>query len=606
MRRIIAILSLAILVVSCSSGNDPVMEPDGDVVETDGDLSIDTEPDTDDAVTEQDTDPAEDGDIDIIDDVEDIDDVDDVDDADVQAETEPDVVTEEDSADQVETPDGDVTEADPEPELEPDPEPEPDVVDDVDDVDDVELVDTVDDVDDVDSDPDLVDTDPDPVDTDPDPVDTDPDVVDDADPEPELADPDPEPELEPELDPEPEIDTDEDVISNTDEYLVRAMMAGERTPENVFATISWSGGWPVETSMDSFIFCHWWNDGVWALAGDVNDWSPASMTRYGDVSCIELAIASPEGSRYKFVESVGNTWMADPWARSYEYDDNGEFSYVRPPTDTHRIDRWSHLDPYDDLEPRTLRVYVPAGAGPWPVLYMHDGQNLFNPNGIWGGWHMQDAVSTAGVPTLIVGIDNTSERLQEYTHVDDQREDIGLIVSKGIRYAQLVQEVIRPHIEAVYGSTGHDGVMGSSMGGLASLHIANLYPADFDFAGSLSGSLYWGRLELANPLMVELYTSVGVLPLVVYADSGGSDGGDGCSDGNSDGFPVDDPNDSDSYCATRHFVDSLATMGYVWDTNLFHWHEYQAEHNEAAWAARVYRPLSIFLWSGGYLDAPLP
>src|SRR5690242_18997616 len=65
------------------------------------------------------------------------------------------------------------------------------------------------------------------------------------------------------------------------------------------------------------------------------------------------------------------------------------------------------------MEPRTVRVFVPAG----PItheLYAHDGENLFDPNGPFGGWHLQDS-APAGM--LIVGIDNTPARMDEYTAV---------------------------------------------------------------------------------------------------------------------------------------------------------------------------------------------
>ena len=82
---------------------------------------------------------------------------------------------------------------------------------------------------------------------------------------------------------------------------------------------------------------------------------------------------------------------------------------------------------------------------------------------------------------------------------------------------------------------------------------------------------------------------------MVFVDSGGSDGGDGCTDPDADGLPEDDPNQSDNYCTNRQFADALSGAGYTWNTDLYHWHEVDAPHNEAAWAARVDRPLGIFL-----------
>jgi S-formylglutathione hydrolase FrmB len=137
--------------------------------------------------------------------------------------------------------------------------------------------------------------------------------------------------------------------------------------------------------------------------------------------------------------------------------------------------------------------------------------------------------------------------------------------------------------------------MGSSLGGLISLHIADTYPDRYDFVASLSGTLGWGRFGQENPVMEEIYVAAGHRDFAIYVDSGGDDGGDGCDDADGDGFVEDDPNDGDNYCANRAFADAMAGNGYTWEQDLWHWHDAGAEHNEAAWAGRVDMPLSIFL-----------
>ena len=196
---------------------------------------------------------------------------------------------------------------------------------------------------------------------------------------------------------------------------------------------------------------------------------------------------------------------------------------------------------------------------------------------------------------LVVGIANTPYRMDEYTHVPD---DIGygyLIGGQAEAYAALVEDQIRPHIEATYGTTGKDGVLGSSLGGLVSLYIAERYPGRYDFAASLSGTLGWGRFAEDNDTIEELWLAAPPPETAVYVDSGGDPGGAGCVDPDGDGFPEDDPDASDNYCETRHFADALAASGYTWDVDLFHWWEPDAPHNEAAWASRVGMPLDLFL-----------
>jgi len=383
----------------------------------------------------------------------------------------------------------------------------------------------------------------------------------------------------------------------TDEEVIRALIDGTGPAlQSALHQVAWNGGFPVHTGQDTWLFVVE-SDGqsAWSLAGDFDGWTPEAMTQADGFFWAEKSIASPAGQPYKFTHDT--TWVADRWARSYEYDTNGQISFVKPPTDRPRIDRWPDLQG-QGLLPRDLRVLVPAGTGPWPVLYAQDGQNLFDPNAIWGGWHLQDAVAALDAPILVVGIDITANRLDEYAPTVDEIDAGGSqpLVAGGEAdaYAALVEQDIRPHIEAVYGSTGLDGVLGSSMGGLVSLYIALQYPNDFDFAASMSGTLGWGRFGDSNPTVEEDYVAAGIQPFTIYVDSGGDDGGDGCTDPDLDGFPEDDPNDSDNYCMTRHFADAMATLGYVYDDNLFHWWEQGATHDEVHWAARVGRPLGIF------------
>jgi hypothetical protein len=226
------------------------------------------------------------------------------------------------------------------------------------------------------------------------------------------------------------------------------------------------------------------------------------------------------------------------------------------------------------------------------VLYAEDGQNLFDPEAIWGGWRLPEALAGRD-PLLVVGIDNTPDRFDEYTHVPD---DIGqgLMGGDGDAYATLIEDHVRPHVEAVYGSTGLDGLMGSSLGGLISLHVAWRNPGRYDFAASLSGTLGWGRFGADNETIEQRWLAAPP-GTAVYLDSGGGPGTDGCEDPDSDGFPEDDPDAEDNYCETRQLADALAANGYTWDVDLWHWWEPGAPHAEVAWAARVGMPLDLFL-----------
>jgi len=375
----------------------------------------------------------------------------------------------------------------------------------------------------------------------------------------------------------------------TDADRIRSLIAGERTIDGLLEEIAWSDGWPVVDG-DTWYFVAVGLEEP-QIAGDFNGWLPEAMTAGEGFWWAERVIEEAKGQKYKFV--FGDVWTADAWSRAYAYDDYGQVSFVAAPTDTGHLERWPGLAGAG-LGPRDVRVYVPPGEGPFPVIYMHDGQNLFDPESLWGGWKLLETLPTLE-PILVVGVDNTAARFEEYTHVpDDISGDGDVVGGDGDAYAELVHEVVRPHIEGHYVVSGKNGQLGASLGGLISLHIAERYPSDYDFAGSLSGTLGWGRLVLANETMQERWLAT--LPEVsVFVDSGGDAGLAGCEDPNGDGFFADDPDAQDNYCTTRQFADALAGAGFTWEQTLWHWHAPGEPHNEMAWAGRVARPLQIFL-----------
>ena len=353
---------------------------------------------------------------------------------------------------------------------------------------------------------------------------------------------------------------------------------GELRDNRDAALLRWSNshGWPVHTSEGWLVVNT--DLSLDQVAGDFDSWAGTSLTTESRFSWALIPVKRGEG--YKFTDQ--STWAADPRARSYNYDSFGELSLVRP-TAAH-LDRWLEVGS-DRLEARELRVWVPEG-GCDHVLYVHDGQNLCDPNGIWGGWRLQESLPPK---MLVVGIDNTAARMDEYTHVPD---DIGDVVGgKADDYGLLLYEQVRPLIQEQYGEPGPVGIMGSSLGGLISLYLANQSPQEWDFAASLSGTVGWGSIGLHNPTVIELYAAAGHGRVPLYIDSGGSGS---CFDSDGDGIRDDDPDAGDNYCENLQLAETLEQVGYQYDVDLWHWWEPEAPHNEAAWAERVFRPLEIF------------
>ncbi|CAN0573718.1 unnamed protein product, partial [Laminaria digitata] len=227
------------------------------------------------------------------------------------------------------------------------------------------------------------------------------------------------------------------------------------------------------------------------------------------------------------------------------------------------------------LPERAVRVWVPKDK-PSHHLYVQDGQNLFDPKAMWGGWRLQDA---AGHSTLVIGVDNSGQgRFDEYTHTQD-RVGGTLVGGKADAYADLLVRTVRGLVETNYGPARKVGVLGSSLGGLAAFHAAQRHPNSFDFVGAMSATFGWGQMAegVKNPSMIDRFKEQPRLRRPkFYIDSGGAPGG------------------GDNYDVTQQMAGVLADSGYRWNKDLWHWHEPNAPHSEAAWAARVNRPLRLF------------
>jgi predicted alpha/beta superfamily hydrolase len=292
------------------------------------------------------------------------------------------------------------------------------------------------------------------------------------------------------------------------------------------------------------------------------------MQRAGDLFWIHMPARADVPSKYKIVDQKGN-YSPDSWSRSFAYDNNGEYSLTKP-VEGARFERWPRMTD-GVVEPRAVRVFVPEDRTTHH-LYVHDGQTLFDPTGPHGGWKLDQS---AGSRTLVIGIDNTPARREEYTHSRDKvrGEDVG---GGAPKYAKFVEETLRPFIQKQYGAPKKVGVMGASLGGLVSYYQAVAYPHAYDFVAGLSATMRWGKIGAENPTMADLFRDRPKTKTVFYLDSGG------------------EPNGRDNYNSNRATADALAGLGYRWDEQLYHWHEPGAEHTEKAWADRVHGPLQIF------------
>ncbi|MBY0491167.1 MAG: hypothetical protein K2R93_15100 [Gemmatimonadaceae bacterium] len=164
-----------------------------------------------------------------------------------------------------------------------------------------------------------------------------------------------------------------------------------------------------------------------------------------------------------------------------------------------------------DLAPRRVDVWLPAGydapgAPRYGVLYMHDGQNLFDPALAFGGAEWQVDEVLGGLlarrvvrPTIVVGIWNTPARFMEYmpqAAIVADSFDTGVggmrLARRDVQsdaYLRFLVEVLKPMIDRQFRTNptrAATTVMGSSMGGLISGYAIARYPQVFGGAGCVS------------------------------------------------------------------------------------------------------------------------
>jgi predicted alpha/beta superfamily hydrolase len=348
----------------------------------------------------------------------------------------------------------------------------------------------------------------------------------------------------------------------------------------VDAEVEAAGGWPLVEGARALFLTRWEAaPGAVSWVGTSNDFATGvDIATSG--GAYHFALVDSAVGKYKW--HAGEEFRAPGEARRYGYDEFGEHGWVAAPAEEH-YERYRFAD-------HVVRARV-SGATMTRVLVLHDGQNVFSPDAPFGGWDVSGALRSMGLDDVFaISIDNTSERMEEYTHVgDDPFDDGALIGGNADTYLRLVFETYVPRVAAEHGLASAPLAMaGSSLGGLVSLYAALRYEPVA--VAALSPTLGWGAYAADGTECIqalhEAKRSVGI-----YLDSGG---GGSCADNDGDGIQ-EDADDSDNYCVTSDYRDHLVSLGYEFGVDLVHWHEPGAQHNEAAWRARVPRMLQSLL-----------
>ncbi len=187
------------------------------------------------------------------------------------------------------------------------------------------------------------------------------------------------------------------------------------------------------------------------------------------------------------------------------------FERIYPEQDAREDNRLESFHFHSAVLPddRRVCVYLPPQYAAdltrrFPVFYLHDGQNLFDPRTSYIPGHTWRAGSTADwlnqmhmvQPLILVGIANTGlRRMPEYTPTRDFKMGGG----EGDRYGRLIVEELIPFINRTYRTCPgpeNTGLGGSSLGGLISLYLGLQYPATFGRLGVLSPSIWWDQRSI--------------------------------------------------------------------------------------------------------------
>jgi predicted alpha/beta superfamily hydrolase len=333
------------------------------------------------------------------------------------------------------------------------------------------------------------------------------------------------------------------------------------------------------------------------IAGSVKqlgNWQPDAvpMTRMNKNKWqLKVKLPLNENIEYKFTRG---TWHKEEVLADGTIPGNKHLTVTKDQTVTHQIENWSdrvykpvgritgnlryHYNFYANRlkNERTIVVWLPESYETeiqkyYPVLYMHDGQNLFDPNTSYLGidWQMDetaDSLIKQGEieEIIIVGIYNTPDRIEEYSDTE-----------KGRDYMDFIINDLKPFIDNNYRTIpdrNHTAMMGSSMGGLISFYLIWRYPEIFSKAACLSTSLLWNN----GALLKEIENFTGQKPEIkIYFDNSGK---------GSEGRMTPHYQELKTLLISKGFEDGVDLESYF---------DQDGDHSERSWAKRAWRPLKF-------------
>jgi len=320
---------------------------------------------------------------------------------------------------------------------------------------------------------------------------------------------------------------------------------------------------------------------IFALAGCSAPTDDGSTTVGSQTDAVETTDTDTKTDSESGTETTSDEQSTETTADGERDGETTTSSDDAPAYPTGEITTISVEMPQFDNRTRTVRVYTPPGYfesdRSYPVVYMQDGQNLFDNETAYNvEWQVDETMDRLAHEknrsAIVVGVDNGGgDRITEY--VPPELGEPGQ-TKNGDRYAAFLAETVKPMIDEMYRTQpDRAAIMGSSLGGSISVYTAFEYPEMFPYAAGLS---------TASPpanVTASYLNETGAGPERVYMDWGLEEG----------------PRSEMFAQRNQAFATNIQHLGYEPGETLLTVIDEDGTHSESAWRERFPRAVQWIL-----------